>query len=113
EGHPEASSYCASKFGVVGLVQSLAAELGPERIRVNAVAPGDVESSMRADTYARVAVANGCDPEEMASRALEKLPLGRFARPDEVADAVVFLASDMASYVSGATLPLLGGLLGS
>lgn len=112
KGAAEVTPYCASKFGVIGLVQSLAAELGADGIRVVAVAPGDVESPMRADFYDRYAKTHGLDPLKMTEGALARIPLGRFAEPGEVADAVIYLASEMASYVTGVTLPVLGGPLG-
>lgn len=88
--------YAASKAGMVSFTRSLAKELAPHRIRVNALAPGMIETDMGGD----------------AGSALKDLviPLGRYGTPDEVAAATVFLASDEASYVTGATLNLSGGL---
>ncbi len=94
------AAYVASKHGVVGLTKQLALDLGPLGIRVNAVAPGVVRTPMT-EAYFE-------DPV-----AVEKLnsvyPLGRPAEPEEVAEAVVFLASDAARYVTGAILPVDGG----
>jgi NAD(P)-dependent dehydrogenase (short-subunit alcohol dehydrogenase family) len=111
EGAPELSAYCASKFGVVGLVQVLARELAPDGIRVTAVAPGLVDTPMQKQAFERRAAIRGEDVGEFERRALEAVPIGRLATPDEVADAIAFLASDAASYISGVTLPLLGGEL--
>ncbi len=109
EGVPEASAYCASKFGVVGVVQSLARELTGDGIRVNAVAPGLVDTPMLAHFYERRAELHGGDADERMQRAIDEYPIGRLAAPSEVADAIAFLASDAASYVSGTTLPVIGG----
>jgi NAD(P)-dependent dehydrogenase (short-subunit alcohol dehydrogenase family) len=111
EGAPELSAYCASKFGVVGLVQSLARELGPEGIRVSAVAPGLVDTEMLNEFFSRRADSRGTSFDEVAATALADVPLGRLATPTEVADAIVFLVSDQASYLSGIVLPILGGEL--
>ncbi len=111
EGAPELTAYCASKFGVVGLVQSLARELGPEGIRVSAVAPGLVDTEMLTEFFSRRAESRGSSFDEVAATALADVPIGRLATPTEVANAIVFLASDLASYVSGFALPILGGEL--
>ncbi len=109
DGVPGATSYCASKFGVVGVVESLARELTGEGIRVTAVAPGPVRTAMIADYYESEARRQGVTPAEIEQRTLDEYPIGRLARAEEVADAIAFLASDAASYVSGAVLPLIGG----
>lgn len=89
-------AYAASKAGLISLTKSLAAILGPRNIRVNAVAPGWVETEMTADTI----------PEE----SKELTPLKRNAKPVEVANVVSFLLSDQSSFVSGATITVDGGL---
>jgi NAD(P)-dependent dehydrogenase (short-subunit alcohol dehydrogenase family) len=95
-------SYCVSKSGVVTLTKCLAKEFGKQGIRVNAVGPGSFPSDMNKDVYT--------DPANM--KALEdKLPLGRQGSQDEIADAVLFLASDRASYITGHTLYVDGGFL--
>jgi NAD(P)-dependent dehydrogenase (short-subunit alcohol dehydrogenase family) len=111
EGAPELSAYCASKFGVVGLVQVLARELAADGIRVTAVAPGLIDTPMLAHAFARRAAIRGQTVDEVAAHALADVPIGRLAQPREVADTIAFLASDRASYVSGVTLPVLGGEL--
>ena len=88
--------YAASKAGLVSITRSLAKELAPHGIRVNALAPGMIETDM-GDTAG-------------ATLGGLQIPLGRYGTPDEVAAAVVFLASDEASYVTGANLNLSGGL---
>jgi len=109
EGVPEASAYCASKFGVVGIVQSLARELTGDGIRVTAVAPGLVDTPMLRGFYEHRADALGGAVETLFAAAIDEYPIGRLATPAEVADTILFLASDLASYVSGATLPVIGG----
>lgn len=109
EGVPEHTAYCASKFGVVGVVESLARELTGEGIRVTAVAPSPVETPLLSKFYADEAKRHGTTPEEAERKTLEEYPIGRLAAPEEIANAILFLASDLASYISGATLPVIGG----
>lgn len=92
---PGQSVYAATKAGIVQLVRTAAAEFGPAGVRVNAVAPGVVETPLTAPIKAR--------PEWYAAYA-EKSALGRWARPEEIAEPTVFLCSDAASYVTGAVL---------
>lgn len=108
EGAPELAAYCASKFAVVGIVQSLARELAPG-IRVNAVAPGLVDTPMLASFFAERGRIRGLSAGEVQQGALANVPIGRLADPAEVADLMLFLASGLSSYVSGATVPILGG----
>jgi NAD(P)-dependent dehydrogenase (short-subunit alcohol dehydrogenase family) len=98
-GGPGQTNYAASKAGLVGLARSIARELGSRNITANVVAPGFVDTDMTAAL-----------PEERRSEYLRAVPLGRFARPDEVAGAVTWLASDAAGYVTGAVVPVDGGL---
>jgi 3-oxoacyl-[acyl-carrier protein] reductase len=98
-------NYAATKAGVQGLTATLALELGPFNINVNAVAPGYVATSMTAATASRV----GATPEEHQERAAANTPLRRVGQPEEIASVIAFLASDDASYVSGQTLYVNGG----
>jgi 3-oxoacyl-[acyl-carrier protein] reductase len=91
--------YCAAKAGLIGLTRALAREFGPHGIRVNAVAPGVTESDMTTELVA----------SEEGQRRLREMPLGRFGRPDEVADTVIFLLSDASSLFVGQTLNPNGG----
>jgi 3-oxoacyl-[acyl-carrier protein] reductase len=90
--------YAASKAAVVGLTKSLALELAPYNITVNAIAPGWIETDMTSGAT-----------EDEKKKALEFVPLGRFGRPEDIAHAAVFLASDNASYITGQTLHINGG----
>ena len=91
-------NYAASKGGVVSFTRDLAFELGADGIRVNAVAPGPIRTSMLAQLSDEQIEASGM-----------RFVLGRMGRPEDVAEAVAFLGSDRASYVTGATLPVTGG----
>jgi NAD(P)-dependent dehydrogenase (short-subunit alcohol dehydrogenase family) len=109
-GEPEFSHYCAAKFGVIGLTQSLAREVGEHGIRVNAVCPGAVESTMNTDTMARDARRLGLPIEDIERAIVGKTALRRLTQPRDVANAVVYLASDLASFVTGESIAVTGGI---
>jgi len=96
-GQPRGFSYPASKFAVNGMTVSLARELGPKGIRVNAVAPGITETDMVRAL-----------PEAMIKPLVAQIPLGRIGKPEDVANAFAFLASDEASYITGVVLSVDG-----
>lgn len=96
-GQPSGVGYPASKFAVNGLTTSLARELGPANIRVNAVAPGVTETDMVKAL-----------PDEVVQGICSTIPLGRVGKPEDIANAFLFLASDMASYVTGEVLSVDG-----
>lgn len=98
-GSPGQANYAASKAGMVGFARSLARELGGRGVTVNVVAPGFVATDMTAAL-----------PEGRRKEILGSIPLGRMAEPEEVAEAVRFLASDAAGYITGAVVPVDGGL---
>lgn len=99
-GNAGQANYAASKAGVIGFTKSVAKELGSRGITVNALAPGYIESDMTAGLPEKV-------KEEMATA----IPLGKMGQPADVAQAVVFLASDWASYITGQTLHVDGGMV--
>ena len=96
-GQPSGVMYPTSKFAVNGMTKSLARELAPFGIRVNAVAPGIIETDMVRSL-----------PKEMIEPLIQTIPLGRIGKPEDIANAFVFLASDMASYISGIVLSVDG-----
>lgn len=99
-GNAGQSSYAASKAGIIGFTKSVAHELGSRNVRCNAIAPGFIETDMT----------HYLKEGEAATAFLEKIPLGRFGKGDEVADACLFLASDMSSYITGQVISTCGGL---
>ena len=103
------AAYSASKFGIVGLAQTMAAELAPHAIRVNSVCPGQIQSDMMDVLFQRRAHEAGTSAEEERAKFLQKIPLGRMGSTDEVADGFVYLASDLSSYVTGHALLIDGG----
>ncbi|GAA1234180.1 beta-ketoacyl-ACP reductase [Oryzihumus leptocrescens] len=98
-GSPGQTNYAASKAGLVGLARSISRELGGRGITANVVAPGFIETDMTAEL-----------PEDRKKAYLATIPAGRFATPAEVAAAVRFVSSDDAAYITGAVIPVDGGL---
>jgi 3-oxoacyl-[acyl-carrier protein] reductase len=99
-GNAGQSSYAASKAGIIGFTKSIALELGSRNIRCNAIAPGFIETDMT--HYLK----EGSAAEDF----MKKIPLGRFGKASEIADATLFLASDMSSYITGQVLSACGGM---
>lgn len=99
-GEPDMLAYTGTKFAIQGMTQVVAAELAAANIRVNVINPGVIDTPMHRQ-----------NTEERARWLSERIPLGRFGKPDEVAQAALFLASDEASYVTGADLRVDGGIL--
>ena len=98
-GSPGQANYAASKAGLVGLARSISRELGGRGITANVVAPGFIETDMTSEL-----------PEDRKKAYQASIPAGRFAQPEEVAAAVRFLAGDDAAYITGAVIPVDGGL---
>ena len=104
-GRPNTAAVTAAKTGLLGLVRALAAELGPFGIRANMVMPGFIDTERRyAEWYPEFRETPPGAPEQ-----LKQIPLGRLGRPEDIADACLFLASDASSYVTGDSIRVMGG----
>ena len=104
QGGDKAAAYCAAKGGLGVMAKAMAIDHGPDGIRVNCVCPGDVQTPMLTDDAAE----RGMSWEEYTSSAADR-PLGRIGTPEEIADAVLFLASDESSFLTGTALVVDGG----
>lgn len=100
KGNAGQSSYAASKAGIIGFTKSVALELGSRNIRCNAIAPGFIETDMT--QYLKEG--------DAAKNYIEKIPLGRFGKGEDIADVALFLASDLSAYVTGQVISVCGGL---
>jgi NAD(P)-dependent dehydrogenase (short-subunit alcohol dehydrogenase family) len=105
-GFPNRTPYAASKWGVIGLTKSLSIELGPSGIRVNAICPGSVAGARIDAVYANKAKLRGVDPGVVRAEALAKTSLGRLVTADDIAHAIVFLASPRGANIAGHALPV-------
>jgi len=109
-GEPFTSPYCASKFGVIGFTQSVALEVGKHNVTINAICPGPVDTELIRKSVAQSAKIKGMSPQDfMQEFFIGPTPLGRIAKPSDVAKAAVFLASDDAEFITGSTLNVSGG----
>jgi NAD(P)-dependent dehydrogenase (short-subunit alcohol dehydrogenase family) len=111
KGWPLWGAYCASKAGVLRLADSLTGELAPKGIRVNTISPGTVDTEMVSATTAEVARQSGADAGTIRARYEAAIPLGRYARPEELAFVAVALCSGLFSYVNGSNIVVDGGEL--
>lgn len=98
-GNPGQANYCAAKAGIIGFTKSMAREIGSRGITVNVVAPGFIDTDMTKDL-----------PEASRDAMLSQVPLGRLGQPEDIAAAVLFLASPSAAYVTGETINVNGGM---
>ncbi|NMO18037.1 SDR family oxidoreductase [Pyxidicoccus fallax] len=105
-----AAAYSASKHGVIGFTKSLALELAPRGITVNAVCPGFVETELGGQARRNYARLWGVDEENARKRIEQRVPMGRYIQPDEVAEMVAYLASPGAKGITGQALNICGGL---
>jgi 3-oxoacyl-[acyl-carrier protein] reductase len=99
-GNAGQANYSASKAGIIGFTKSIAKELGPRNIRCNAIAPGFIETEM-----------TKAIPEDARKEWAEKIPMRRAGQPEDVANLVIFLGSDLSSYISGQVINVCGAML--
>lgn len=109
------AAYCASKYAVIGLVKTLALELGQYKINVNAINPGAIITNLRDEFFARMSQAEGITWDEAREKDHQKwsasIPLGRLGTTDEVADLAYFLVSDASTYITGEAIGIGGGVV--
>ena len=111
EGTPFLAHYSASKWAVLGLTQSVAREVAPFGVRVNAVCPGCVRTPMQDREVVWEGRLRGMDPEEVRQNYIAHTPLGRLCEPQDVADVIVFLCSDKARFMTGQAINVTGGIV--
>ena len=112
QGAPLLAHYCASKFAVIGLTESIAKEVAPYNITVNAVCPGYVKTPMQDREVVWEAKLRGIDdPEKVREEYITLTPLGRLSVPEDIAKGILFLASDQAEFMTGETVKISGGQL--
>ncbi|MBN1191995.1 MAG: SDR family oxidoreductase [Dehalococcoidales bacterium] len=113
-GVPGSGAYSASKHGVIGLTKSLGLELAKYKINVNAVNPGAIITNLRDVAFSKMAEEQGVSIDEARNRDYQKassvIPLGRLGTPEEIADLVYFLVSDMSTYITGEYFNISGGM---
>ena len=101
-GYPNSAAYSASKGGIIAMTRALALELSPKGINVNAIAPGVIKTAMTEDLL---------EDEDVSEQMLANTPIGRFGKPDDIASAAVYLASEESDFVTGETMFVEGGWL--
>ena len=111
QGVANGAGYCASKGGIALLTHSLALELAPHGIRVNTIAPGNMHTEMHLEDVRISAAGRGVSVEDELERRATTIPLGRHGTGDDIAGTVAWLASDDASYVTGQTIGVNGGVV--
>ena len=105
KGGERAASYCAAKGGVVNLTRAMAIDHGKDNIRVNCVCPGDIDTPLLRGEARQL----GVNEEEFLQSSARERPLGRIGTPEDIANAVLFLASDLSKWITGAVLVVDGG----
>jgi NAD(P)-dependent dehydrogenase (short-subunit alcohol dehydrogenase family) len=116
-GYAGSAAYCASKHGVIGLAKTLALELAQYKINVNIISPGAFDTNLRDESIIARAEAEGISVAELLKRQSEsktpqpgpQIPLGRMGKPEDIADLVLFLVSDLSSYITGEEIQITGG----
>jgi NAD(P)-dependent dehydrogenase (short-subunit alcohol dehydrogenase family) len=108
-GVPGYSAYCTAKTGLIGFTRSLALELAPRKITVNAICPGWTDTEMARAGMRDIAAAQGISVEEFKREAMSRVPLGEMVEPEEVANFVAFLASEMGNKITGQAISICGG----
>lgn len=103
--YPDFAAYCASKGGVLMLTKSMALDYARYNIRVNCVCPGEIHTKMTEEYYAQIS-----EPDKALQEIIKRIPLGRYGQPQEVAEAILYLASDESTYLTGASLIIDGGM---
>jgi len=98
-GNAGQANYAASKAGLIGMTKSLARELASKKVRVNAIAPGFIETDMTGEM-----------PEAAREKLMEQIPLKETGKPEDIANAVLFLSSEMGKYITGEVLKVNGGI---
>jgi len=109
-GQPYCGAYCASKFAVVGLTQSMARELASSGINVNAICPGRIDTEMMAKTFEQFAESLGITVEESRRKLMAEISAGRLGTIAEVAELAVFLACEQSSYITAQAININGGM---
>jgi NAD(P)-dependent dehydrogenase (short-subunit alcohol dehydrogenase family) len=108
-GVPGYSAYCTAKTGLIGFTRSLALELAPRKITVNAICPGWTDTEMARAGMRDIAAAQGTSVDEFKREAMSRVPLGEMVEPEEVANLVAFLASEMGNKITGQAISICGG----
>ena len=110
-GNSNYEAYCASKFGIIGLTQSLSMEFARNGIRINALCPGVVFTPLWDEQLGDYAKKRDMKPEEVRPYLENKIPIERSCTPEDIASMAIFIASDEASYITGQSINLSGGVI--
>ncbi len=108
-GVPGYSAYCTAKTGLIGFTRSLALELAPRKITVNAICPGWTDTEMARSGMRDISASLGISVDEFREQAMSRVPLGEMVEPEEVADLVAFLASSAGNKITGQAISICGG----